>query len=226
MYDTSLEHRVDGVIYADGSECIISLAQDDRMREIERFDIRLISQFKNGGQSANRLERIVDENRNTFIRKVVEHAVRQFYDKKENVSKISNLVIYGPSRFKDDLYAYKKGMLSKYFKTIELIAVSDSKQIDEVFEYLNQVIDPIENSIVSELQEMIDMADSRLEFGQSIPTQLKACMLEKLIIVEENYGELIENAEIGYDPDIIIIRSDKYRSWLQTYGGMIGVRWY
>ena len=226
MYDDTLEHRVDGTIYVDGSKCVISSVQDDRMNVVETFGIRLISQFKNGGQSANRLERIVDENRNTFVQKVVDTAIGTFYDKKENTSLISNLIIYGPSRFKDDVLTYKKGKLGKYFKTIELITSADENDIEEVFTYLNQIIDPIEVETVSEIQELIDLADSKLEFGNTLINELRGCMIAKLVVDEEMYDEILNQIELNYEPEIIIIRSDKYCAWIQNFGGAIGLRWY
>lgn len=226
MYDDTLEHRIDGAVYVDGSECIMYRVQDDRMREVEKFDIRLISQFKNGGQSSNRLERLVDENRNVFVQRVVDSCIRIFYDKIDNSSLIANLVIYGPSRFKDDVFAYKKGKLSKYFgsNSIELITTANSNQIENVQAYLSQVIDPLEEIIISEFQEMIELGDSRLEFGDDIPIQSEACMLERIIVLEEKYDEV--SADLKYEPDIVIIRSAKYHSWLQSFGSAIGVRWY
>jgi peptide subunit release factor 1 (eRF1) len=224
MYDDTLEHRVDGAVYVDGSECVQYLVQDGYFKQCDRFDIRLISQFKNGGQSANRLERLVDENRNVFVQKVVSACIQNFYDKQENRPIVSNLIIYGPSRFKDDVFSYKKSKLSKYFKSIELFTTPDSHPTDEMIGYLEQIIDPVEERVVIELQEQIDTADSRLEFGDSIRSELEGCMLERLLITEDLYEDIV--SDLRYEPEIIIIRSDKYRSWLQTYGGMIGVRWY
>jgi peptide subunit release factor 1 (eRF1) len=224
MYDDALEHRVDGAVYVDGSECVQYLVQDGYFKQLDRFDIRLISQFKNGGQSANRLERIVDENRNVFVQKVVSTCIQNFYDKQENRPIIVNLILYGPSRFKDDVISYKKSKLSKYFKNIELFTTPDSNPTDEIIGYLDQIIDPVEEKNVLEIQEQIQLADSRLEFGDGILSQLEECMLERIILIEEMYEDITSN--LRYEPEIVIVHSDKYRSWLQTYGGMIGVRWY
>lgn len=224
MYDDTLEQRVDGAVYVDGSECVQYLVQNGYFKQIDRFDIRLISQFKNGGQSANRLERLVDENRNVFVQKVVSSCIANFYDKQENHSLVSNLILYGPSRFKDDVLTYKKSKLSKYFKSITLFTTPDSHPTDEIIEYLEQVIDPVEERVMIELQEQIDMADSKLEFGQDIPTLLESCMLERIILVEEMYDEIV--SDLKYEPEIVLIRSDKYRPRLQMYGGVIGIRWY
>ena len=226
MYDDTLEHRVDGALYVDGSESVYNLVQDNRMKEVLRFDIRLISQFKNGGQSSNRLERLVDENRNIFVEKVVDNAIKLFFDKDQNISKISNLVIYGPSRFKNDVFSSKKCKLSKYFKNITLITTANCLDLDEVFAYLNQVIDPNEEKTVLELQTMISMADTKLEFGNDVIKQLRSCMLEKLVVTETIYNAIIQESEITYDLDIIIIRSDKYLQWIENFGGKIGVRWF
>jgi peptide subunit release factor 1 (eRF1) len=225
MYDDTLSHRVDGAVYVDGSTCIQYLIQDGRLYEVDRFDIRLISQFKNGGQSSNRLERIVDENRNVFVQKVVESCLHNFYDKDTNCSKISNLVLYGPSRFKEDVATYNKPCLSQYFKYIELITVSDSSHTDKIFEYLEEIIDPIEEHIWMNITEMIELADPKLEFGEDIQVQLANCMLEKVIIDEELYNDEFVS-QLNYEPEIIVIRSSKYRTCIQNYGGIIGIKWY
>jgi peptide subunit release factor 1 (eRF1) len=226
MYDDALEHRIDGAIYVDGSSCIMYRVQDNRVSICEKIDIRLISQFKNGGQSANRLERIVDENRATYVGKVVDVAIKTFYDKQENTQLIANLVVFGPSRFKDDVVSYRKGKLAKYFKSIDTITTSDENQIDEVIDHLNNQVDPIELEVMSEIQELIELADSRLEFGQDTIKRLtRECMLGRIVISERVYDEFIDD-DLNYEPDIIILRSANSQDWIEIYGGCIGLRWY
>ena len=226
MYDNSLAHRVDGAVYVDGSKCVMSFIQDNRMKVVDQIDIRLISQFKNGGQSANRLERIVDENRSSFVKKVVEMCIDTFYDKKESSSKISNLIIYGPSRFKNDVDNHDKPKLSKYFESITLFTTQDAYQIDDILEHLSEMVDPKENTEIIKIRELIALADGKIVFGDEIMPNLKACMLEKLVITVDQYAEIIDGTDLPYSPEIIIVRGSLNSTFLEMYGGIIGVKWY
>lgn len=227
MYDDSLEHRIDGIVYVDGSICQIFFAQDGRAKLIHKIDIRLISQFKNGGQSSNRLERIVDENREMFVEKVVNKTIKTFYDKDHNSTNISNLVIFGPSRFKNDVVNHKKNILSKYFKSVHTLT-SSGAELGQVLEYLDTIIDPEEIKTIDELQEYIDLTDERLVFGDDIHTLILEYTVGRLIIAEYTYEKFMEKlgVSLDYGLEITILRSDRAHDWIEVYGGAIGIKWY
>ena len=88
MYD---DHTTDGIVYTDGKTCIYYTLRNNDLKKISTSSIHLQGQFKNGGQSANRLARIRDHTRDQYIGKLAEKSVELFYDKTNNISKITTI---------------------------------------------------------------------------------------------------------------------------------------
>lgn len=223
MYDDNVNHRIDGLVYSDGSICHLYHAQNNNTRLIHKMDIHLIGKFKNGGQSQNRLARIRDENRDSYVSKVVENIIKIFYDKNENKSNIVNLVLFGPSRFKNDIMNYKKNTLSKYFDYIHLLTTSDI-DLKLAIKYTNSLIDPTEQITIDKIQKLIDLADDKLTFGNDIHVMMAEHMICKIIISENILDDFTDN--LDYDQDIMVLRSDGAQDWIIRYGGVIGLKWY
>lgn len=221
MYDEQLEHRIDGAVYVDGAVCMMYVIQDQRATLEYKSDIRLIGQFKNGGQSSNRLQRIREENRQSFITNLVAKTIDLFYDFDNNNSRIANLVLYGPSRFKDDMIAYKKGRLGHHFN-ITIMTASEN-DLNPVIDKLNTLDNPDEIIARDEMQSLIDVANPKLVFGDDIKPALEQCSLAKLLISEH---QDISKYEVDYGIEIIVLRSVAAIDWISQYGHAIGVLWF
>lgn len=243
MYDDRLEHRVDGIVYVDGNLCHMYFVRDNVATICEKFDIRLISQFKTGGQSANRLSRIVDENRNIFIGKVVDVCIDKFYDKGQSIPKISNLVIYGPSKFKEDVAKDKKiekhfnlnpniSEINKAICRTHILTVGKN-DIDTVMAFLQTLSDPSEQRKHEEVMRLVELGGDRLEFGlENNIHLLHSSNLEKIYVSEDIRDELRDfdyestKTKTKTKTEIVYFRSVVSKEWISMYGDVIGVRWF
>src|SRR5271156_1777534 len=80
----SKEYDINCVIYTDGNECCWYELKNRNFKRVAHRDINLQSQFKGGGQSANRHARNIEIQRDQYILMMAEKTVELFYDKEEN----------------------------------------------------------------------------------------------------------------------------------------------
>jgi hypothetical protein len=179
--------------------------------------IYLQNQFKNGGQSANRLSRLRDINRDHYITSLSEKTVQIFYDKENNKSKVKHLIFCGPAQFKIEISENK--LISSFFNNIHIINMADL-DYDLLISTVDNFDDPGEKTIVDRIRQLIDMADEKLTFGNDIIQDLNACLLRTLYVHKD--CKVIDNLKISYDVEIIKISSHM----INQYGGIIGIKFY
>jgi peptide subunit release factor 1 (eRF1) len=212
-----LEHDIEAVVYTDGNECIYYELINKHMKRLAKSSIYLTSQFKNGGQSANRLARIRDIERENYITLLAEEIVDLYYDKENNRQKVKHFIICGPAQFKEELSEHK--LIKKFFKNMHVINMADVDQ-NKIFDAINNFDDPEEKEHLDNIRDLIGTADNRLVFGDQIPIELKECMIGKLYIHVDN--KELQNLKLQYKPKIIKIKS----GMILEFGGAIGVRYY
>ena len=210
------DYDINGVVYSDGKECVYYEHKNDTLRKIASHTIYLQNQFRKGGQSTNRLARIRDIQREQYIKNLAERAIEYYYDKKENKSKIVNILFCGPAEFKTEISQQKE--LNTYFKNIHVITMDNlnTKMINDV---INGLIDPKEKKYIDEIKEMIMLADDRLLFGDEIIQGIKECIVKKVYIHIDS--KLLENIIPTYDMQIIKIKTNDIKDY-----GAIGVKFY
>lgn len=219
MYDEKLEHRIDGAVFVDGSECKMWFVQDRRAKLAYKSDIRLMSQFKNGGQSSNRLQRIREENRQSFISDISAKVLDVFYDHSCGKSRVTNLVLFGPSRFKEEVANHKKQVIAKYIN----IHIATACDLDPILEMIDGLENPEEANVREEYETLIMTADPKLVFGDQIKSSLENCALAKLVISEDFD---ISKYEVDYGLELVTLRTTAAIDWIDQYGGAIGLLWY
>jgi hypothetical protein len=214
------DHNVDGAVYTDGKICCYYMVKNGDCRRIATKTIHLQNQFKNGGQSQNRLARNRDIQREQYITGLAEKAVDVFYDKTNNCSKVLNLIFCGPAQFKIEMSEHKliRSFFNKTYLHIINMAEFDQKKL---IQYIDQLADPNEAKHLADIQHMIAMADERLAFGDEIDQLIKLCQLKKLYI-NKDHPYLSTLDQIGYDIEVVLIQSNS----IDCYGGMIGCRFY
>ena len=72
MYE---DHEVNGVIYTDGSECIWYQLKGNNFKKMANINIYLQNQFKNGGQSSNRIARNREIQRDQYLLMLAEKTI-------------------------------------------------------------------------------------------------------------------------------------------------------
>jgi len=211
------DHDTNGVIYTDGKECTYYELINYNLIEKDSSSIYLQSQFKNGGQSANRLARNRDIERETYITHLAEKAVDIFYDKENNRKKVKKLLFCGPAQFKIEMSQHK--LIDNFFDIVTVVNMADI-DLKKIIDVVNSIVDPAEKKHLANINRMINFADNKLVFGDEIKGALDDCMLETLYIHIGN--NFLENLELNYSPNIVKISSDV----ILQYGGMIGIKYY
>jgi len=214
------DHEIDGIIFADGKICNYFNHKNNVITKIKSIDIYLQNQFKNGGQSSNRLQRNRAINRDHYITELAEACVDIFYDKDSNKAKIRYLIFCGPAEFKIELSEHK--LISNYFNRSYHVLNMEDMNNDLILNAINNFTDPKEIDLVDKIKSMIETADDKLVFGKDIMENLKSCQLEKIYIhkdLEDKIKEIQENT--SHKLEIIKLSSNAIKAY-----GAIGVKFY
>lgn len=219
------DHIINGIVYTDGKVCVYYELKYGVLSKIMSSSIHLQNQFKNGGQSANRLMRNREIQRDHYITMMAERVIESFYDKKTNLSKVQNVIFCGPAQFKIEISQHK--LIKSFFdeQHVHIINMSELNY-DLLMDFIDKMDDPMEKTIIAEIRKLIAMADNRLIFGKEISQSLGDFQIETLYIhkdiVDQSLMDLINNPEISKRVKIIKISSHM----ITEYGGMIGVKYY
>ena len=118
--DVDLEDKEKiGFIVIDGNGCLFGLLQGDRRETLQKISVSLPSKQGRGGQSKNRFERLRQEKRHNYLKKVCEMAVANFIT--NDLCNVDGLIVAGASFFKDEFL--KANFLDKRLKEKVLASV-------------------------------------------------------------------------------------------------------
>ena len=190
-----------------------------KTREIDKKSMRLQNNFRKGGQSASRLERIGNSIRKHYISEFEEFIVSE--SRKNNYDL---LVLSGPGTLKTEL-SRTTNIIKWFEKTGKLKLIAQDK-LDLVM--INKIYYPalvdLKNTNIVEFQKLIDLCSEKLLFGRDeILTALTSFTIKKLVILESNVKDKIKQAIDNSNAIVIIV---PVSAFLDTYSGMIGQKWY
>jgi len=211
-----------GVIFIDGKKILANIVKTFSETEytskcIYKNDMRLQKQFKGGEQSAQRFDRKEQGIRDGFLTKYDDKIWNLFYDKENNKALVDILVICGCGTMYLELA--KEKLITKYFGNMTKVVTSQHLDLTEINNKFTKDLLDLNNSHINELKELINIASEKLVYGaQDISKHLNTCMIEKLVT---NNKEIAKS--LSYEPEIIIITNS---SFLELYGGTIGIKYY
>jgi len=221
------DHDINGIIYTDGETCTWYSLENKYLKKQSVSNIHLQNQFKNGGQSSNRLARNRTIQREAYITKLAEQTVTEYYDKQLNKPKIMNIVFCGPAEFKIELSKHK--LISSYFdsNTIHVLTMNDIN-LPMIHNLVESLDDASEIDTINHIRSLISNADDRLVFGMDEIQEMLECRMIGVLYV---YHELNLNININinininndYGCQIVRIKS---RMIMNDYDGIIGVKFY
>lgn len=220
MYDNEIGTL--GVIFIDGKQILANTIKTFSETEytakcVYKNDMRLQKQFKGGGQSAQRFDRKEQGIRDGFLTKYDDKIWNLFYDKENNKAQVDILVICGCGTMYNELA--KEKLITKYFGNITKILTSQHLNLSEINNKFSKDLLDINNSHITELKKLISVASEKLVYGsQDISKQLNLCTIEKLITNDKTIAK-----SLSYEPEIIVITNS---SFLELYGGSIGIKYY
>lgn len=210
-------YDINGVVYTDAKECVLYEWKNGISKKLGSMQIYLQNQFKNGGQSTNRLARNRDIQRDHYVTSLAEKTVNTFYDKENSIQKVKNILFCGPAEFKRELAEHS--LISSFFTNVHIVTMGEFDQtiIDET---LRNIEDPRIRIVSERIRKLVSTADDKLVFGEDIIPHLQMCLIGTLYIHPNS--NLLKNTRLSYDPTIIEIEADV----LEHFGGAIGVKYY
>lgn len=229
MYKSETEF---GIILISGKETrmykIILSGSHKDLRLLYDKNIQLAGRTRRGGQSALRIDRLIEEKRNIYLTEISEIMSKVFLTNNNTECIVKDMVIAGPANIKKELYG--KDLVQQYFSNkIKKFVDTDNIHSDTVWEVFYKSLDVFttkeldnEKNITEEIKKLVIDADDKLVIGKNEVISLyKDHMLKKLVII--NNTELFEKMTSDNNNGCEIIHC-VYN--LQEYGEIIGIKWY
>ena len=163
-----------GVIVIGGKGTLIASLQGSHRRVLHRMRVDLPNKHRKGGQSAPRFQRLRQEARQKYLRKVAEAIAQYFLPGKSNKyigQGIKGLVLAGSADCKDDLV--KLGLLDKRLSSIVVSSVvvqnGGERGLDQAIEQSMERLGCVqliqEQKVLSKFMEEIDKDSGKYCFS-------------------------------------------------------------
>ena len=187
----------------------------------------LPNQFRKGGQSAQRFERIRDEKIGWYIKKVAEIMVQYFT--KNGVFLYKGLVIAGPAEMKDMLR--NQDIFVQYFSKHLLKTLTIGEIYENSMQQVVQLAAEVLNSSsqdykkLNEIESMIsnDKTLDLMVFGRDTVLHQFYSGVLKEIYLSDKYGERDIIDESKGKTNVHVIAAPEFYT---KYGEMVGVRYF
>jgi peptide chain release factor subunit 1 len=205
------DHNAIGYIIITSVETILLIVRGTQRTIVYKHNTDLATNSARGGQSANRLARIRNEKRDMYVDLIVDAIVK-------HLSHTSQVIISGSAELPKEVETTLRSDTRWHVKILGNVKINGHKNcIDETLEasqelvYANEI--SVEKIHIDKLQELIRTNPDLLVFGNEIHRA------EEMGLVRMIYTN---------DPDqwTGTIVHLKYTSFLESYGGHIGVLYY
>ena len=220
-------HEDYAIVLISGKRIEYYLYNTNCTKFLKGFEESLPNQFRKGGQSAQRLERIRDQKIGWYIKKITELMV-QFYVA-DGQFKYKGLIIAGPAEMKQmvtDAELFIQYFEKNLLKTVTISEIND-QSINQVIQMSSNVLSlkTEEQNLLANFEEKI-MDPYHIDlfvFGNDqVLSDFHAGHLKELYLFDQSdYKDVILKA--NQKTTIHIIKSTVFVS---KYGGMIGVKYY
>jgi peptide subunit release factor 1 (eRF1) len=223
LLDMYQDYPTFGVVFTDGNLCDMYQVRAARWLKIDDVDVFLQGQFKNGGQSANRLQRKRDILRGWNLTRIAEDLVELFFDRENQAATVKALVLCGPAQFKQQLAAHK--LVQSYFRegavVVYNIASLDKNLLNGLLVEL-EANDPVAQKSERELEQLIRDCDERLLFGAAEVEQALADSLAKVVFTNDKTK--FAGRDFGYRLELVVLPCSS--KLMAQYEGLIGLKFY
>ena len=162
MYNNDI---VNGAIFVDGKECSYYTVNGIYVKKIKENSLHLQKKFGRGGSSMERLRRVGELIRNSYVNNIIETIISLFYDKKINKPKVDGIIICGPANLK--LEIAKSDVINQYFKQIHILSLQNFDN-SVVIDFFKNIENPQYCKNLDMIQNLISLGDDRLVFGDDI----------------------------------------------------------
>jgi peptide subunit release factor 1 (eRF1) len=170
-----------GVILISGNQSLLyKVGSAGIPQRVHSMEVDLPNRQRKGGQSAVRFERLTEEKRYNYVKKVgalVEH----------KLGEAIGLILAGPAELKQDLQAYLEGK----FKVLR-VETTDEMNAGTIHSVLAKCVDVVmelsskeEKAVMQEVKTYLNTAETidRVVFGiEEVMTALEAGQLKKILV--------------------------------------------
>jgi len=228
------EEAMYGIVLISGKDCYMYTlsitGSHNEIKKIYQKKVELQGQFSKGGQSQNRLARIIKEKKCSYIKSMGESMVKAYMRENNTQCSVQKIVIGGPADVKrnlKDLEIVQKFLGSKIVKLVDTAELGSDTPW-EVYEKCSEIFSEgqsdEEKEIIKEINELISKGDDKLIFGKKELTLLLGeCMVSKILINTDDEKIIKRIKQLNtYNCQIVESKS----KILKNYGDAIGIKWY
>lgn len=223
VLDLFEEYDSHGVILISGKTTRFYKISKNEINLIKSIDVELPNRQGRGGQSKLRFERITEEKRNVYVKKVSEMAIN--YYTKNGRQFITELIIGGFGELKDDLKCNE--LINKYFPIIKVIDLPDitDESIHTIISKINLNSSSLEEELfIEEIDNEISKCTDieKIVFGyESIIENLECNLIRKLLITKSSYEKL--EKIISSKVKVTFLNN---KDFIKKFGEIVGVKYY
>lgn len=199
-----------GVIITNGETSEIYLIDEQkRFYQKEKLSGNLPTGHKKGGQSAPRFQRMYLSALDAYNKKIVQSCLKNF--RKNGATFVKKVIISGNGIRKKHLY----DELISYFPSISVFSFGSLTELLEKTDIRHHE----EEKMYSHILELLETSLDLLGFGKDV---LVSHTLYKTIVCTED----TILTEIPKEKVVLFHESAEEYKWLQSFGGIIGIRYY
>ncbi|EZQ11130.1 peptide chain release factor 1 [Candidatus Acidianus copahuensis] len=231
LEDMVEENDVYGLVIVERDEATIGLLRGTRVQVLDEMEGFVPGKHMMGGQSQRRIDRIIEEMYDNFLKEVGEKVNAYFLPYVEE-KKLKGILLGGPGYAKADFY--KEDLIDYRLKKLimePLIDIGDQGETG-LREMIMKAKDLLSNQKFVEVQNLMDEIkyhlakdDGLIVYGkEEIEKAINMGALDSLIVYEGEEGEkLAENAEKVGAKVYIVNDELPDAEWVRsTFGGAIG----
>jgi len=179
-------------IIIDGEGALFALQMVKRVVILKNLSVNLPKKHRRGGQSALRFERLREEKRFNFLKKVSENAKTLFL--KDNIPKFAGLVLAGKANLKNELIRILDPRLQKNVLRVVNISYGGNAGLREALflseDLFSKTRFQLERQFLQRYFRLLANDDPRVCFGvEEVAEALEQGVLDTLTI-HENFDEI------------------------------------
>jgi len=189
LEDMLIDKKSYGLFVIDRAEAAYGIASGKRIHVQETLVSNIMGKHRQGGQSAQRFERLIEEAAHKFFKRATEHACSYWLPELENIQAI---IIGGPGATKD--YVVKNDyfhheIVKKIAKTTFDVGYSNESGVRELVDNAGGLMGEIEldteRKVVTEFLEELVKTHPKATYGEAMVRKaLKQGAVSKLLISE------------------------------------------
>ncbi|MGB9635042.1 MAG: peptide chain release factor aRF-1 [Candidatus Micrarchaeia archaeon] len=179
--------EVYGLLAIDGSEATLALLEGKNVRIVRRLESLAPSKTHKGGQSARRYQRIVEQEKEEYYKRVGEAMDAVFL----NVDRMKGVIVGGPGPVKD--YFLAGNFFNYQIKVLGKVdtGYSDEYGIQEMMQKVDEIISEHEavreKKIVGRFMELVVKGGAAVYGINEVKDALSAGRVDTLLISEDAY---------------------------------------